>query len=356
MRNVYDGNYLLLLFVPLALFAVFGYLATQVSLGIELQGGALVSLQLPHDASVEGLGDSLEKEFNLGDAQVDKVQSPLGTGVLIKFSEDPVLATASTQMGQVQSAFSSGGEVSVEKITTTIESLAPYLEPGDKQDFLGQLQQSQGRQALDVGYAALASAKKNFDTRLTAFLAGKLGVKSFDSISFRTIGPSLGKTLFEQAKLAALTALVFLLSLVFYFFRTWLPTLAIVLAVLFDVLTALAGMAVFKIPLTLASLSAMLMIVGYSVDTDVLLTTRILKRHESTHRQRAFDAMITGITITSTAFAASAVLFTVAHFTQMTLVTEIASVILFGLFGGLIAPWFMNAPILLWLVESNKVK
>ena len=60
-----------------------------------------------------------------------------------------------------------------------------------------------------------------------------------------------------------------------------------------------------------------------------------------------------GEALTSTAIAAAVVLLGVAYLTQMTVVIEIASVILFGLLGGLVAPWFMNAPILLRYVEKK---
>ena len=113
-------------------------------------------------------------------------------------------------------------------------------------------------------------------------------------------------------------------------------------------------MAVFKVPLSLATIPALLMLVGYSVDTDIMLTTRLLKRREGTAADRTIGAMKTGLTMTFTTLAALTVMLSISFFNQITIIFEIAAVIFFGLLGDLISTWMMNAPILLWYVEKKK--
>ena len=49
---------------------------------------------------------------------------------------------------------------------------------------------------------------------------------------------------------------------------------------------------------------AFLMLIGYSVDTDILLTNRVLKRFEGTVNEKIFGAFKTGITMTLTSLLA----------------------------------------------------
>ena len=48
---------------------------------------------------------------------------------------------------------------------------------------------------------------------------------------------------------------------------------------------------------------AFLMLIGYSVDTDILLTTRALKKQEGTINERIYGAFKTGIFMNVTALA-----------------------------------------------------
>jgi preprotein translocase subunit SecF len=105
--------------------------------------------------------------------------------------------------------------------------------------------------------------------------------------------------------------------------------------------------------LTLSSVAALLMIIGYSVDTDILLTTRLLKRRDKTVYERANDTLKTGLTVTTTLIGAALVMLIVSWMAQITTIFEIAAIVLFGMAGDLISTWFTNAPILLWYWEKK---
>ena len=115
-------------------------------------------------------------------------------------------------------------------------------------------------------------------------------------------------------------------------------------------------MAIFQIPLSLATIPALLMLIGYSVDTDIMLTTTVLKRREKELHERAGDALVTGLTMTTTTVAALFVMLILSYFGQIIIVFEIAAVLLFGLFADLISTWFMNAEILLWYAKRKNKK
>src|SRR3989339_765832 len=60
----------------------------------------------------------------------------------------------------------------------------------------------------------------------------------------------------------------------------------------------------FGIKMLSAGIVAFLMLIGYSVDTDILLTTRLLKRSEGSLNQRIYGAFKTGMTMTLTSLMA----------------------------------------------------
>jgi preprotein translocase subunit SecF len=142
--------------------------------------------------------------------------------------------------------------------------------------------------------------------------------------------------------------------IIFLFFREFIPSIIIMACAAFDVCATLAAMALFQIPLSLATIPAILMLVGYSVDTDILLTTRVLKRKDKDDRGRAMDAFNTGVTMTGTTLAAVTTMLIVSYFAQMVTVFELAAVLFFGLIADLAGTWLMNASILLWYVERRK--
>ncbi len=98
------------------------------------------------------------------------------------------------------------------------------------------------------------------------------------------------------------------------------------------------------------------MLIGYSVDTDILLTTRILKRKEGTVTQRAKEAMKTGFTMAVTSISAMVTLYLVVIFIIPSAQTlaDIAAVLIMGLVADIMTTWLMNLGILRWYVEDRK--
>ncbi|MBV1767919.1 MAG: protein translocase subunit SecF, partial [Methanobacterium sp.] len=127
---------------------------------------------------------------------------------------------------------------------------------------------------------------------LTNILQGKATISSFKSV-----GPVLGEESLNQVYWALAFAFLFMSITVFIIFRTFVPSLAVILAGLSDIIIALGGMSLFGIPLSIASVGALLMLIGFSVDTDILLTTRLIKQKKGTISERSIDALKTGLTM-----------------------------------------------------------
>jgi preprotein translocase subunit SecF len=175
-------------------------------------------------------------------------------------------------------------------------------------------------------------------------------------LSYRSIGPLLSAQSIIQVEYALLFAFLFMSITVFIIFRNFVPSMAVILAALSDIIIALGGMSLFGIPLSIASVGAILMLIGYSVDTDILLTTRLLKRHEGTITERAVNAMKTGFTMAAAAIGSMVALYLVVIFLipSASALANIAAVLIIGLVADVLATWLMNLGILRWYLEGRR--
>ena len=206
----------------------------------------------------------------------------------------------------------------------------------------------------------------NGNNKVTVELENNINSSTFTSaingkakvISYNEIGPVLSEEAMGQIYVAMIFAFLFMAITVFVVFREPVPSVAIILAALCDILIALGGMSIFKIPLSIASVGALLMLIGYSVDTDILLTTRLLKRREGTVEERAKNAMYTGLTMSFAAIAAMGILFVVTKILmpEATTLSNISAVLVIGLIGDILSTWLMNLGILKTYIDWRQSK
>jgi len=175
-------------------------------------------------------------------------------------------------------------------------------------------------------------------------------------VSYRSVGPLLSKQSLTQVYYALGFAFLFMSITVFIIFRNFVPSMAVILAAFCDIVIAIGGMSIFGIPLSLASVGALLMLIGYSVDTDILLTTRVLKRREGTINERAKDAMTTGFTMAAAAIGSMVTLYLVVKFLMpyAQVLDQIAAVLVIGLIADVLATWLMNLGVLRWYMEGRR--
>jgi len=172
--------------------------------------------------------------------------------------------------------------------------------------------------------------------------------------SLRSISASVIGEFFRQAMLAFVMAFMIMSLVIFYAFRDLTPSLAVVLAAAGDIIFAMAGMVVFGIPLTLGSLAALLMLIGYSVDTDIVLSTRVLKRKQDSLKNRIWSSVKTGVTMSSGGIAGFTLLYIISYLmVGSSELSNIAAVMVLGLVADMPLTWFGNAVILKKYVEED---
>ena len=163
------------------------------------------------------------------------------------------------------------------------------------------------------------------------------------------IGETFGKSLQSQAVLALIFSFIGMSIVVFLSFRTFVPSGAVVLSAFADMVMTAATMNLVGIPLSLGTLAALLMLIGYSVDSDILLTNRVLKRQGKLN-EKLSGAFHTGIIMTTTTLAATAAMFLVSWFGAVQIIYEISAVLLIGLLFDVMNTWLTNVGILKWYV------
>ena len=182
-------------------------------------------------------------------------------------------------------------------------------------------------------------------------LINKINARYSDA-SVDYIDETFGQTLQGQALIALLFSFIGMAVVVFIAFRTFIPSIAVVSCALIDMVGTAAGMNLLGIPLTLPTTAALLMLIGYSVDSDILLTMRVLKRQGKLEEKLA-GAFRTGIIMTSTTLAAVLSLWIVSSLGQIEVIRNMAEVLLIGLVLDIVNTWITNATILKWYAERK---
>jgi preprotein translocase subunit SecF len=161
------------------------------------------------------------------------------------------------------------------------------------------------------------------------------------------VSPSFASDTARTAVFGVALAFLGMSVLVFALFRTFVPSLAVVASAFSDLVIPVATMNLLGIQMTLGTIAALLMIIGYSVDSDILLNDSVLRRtggfYESVSR-----AMRTGVTMTLTSIAAMVVMAVVASVFGLGLLRDIGIILSVGLCADLMNTYLMNVSLLRW--------
>jgi preprotein translocase subunit SecF len=87
------------------------------------------------------------------------------------------------------------------------------------------------------------------------------------------------------------------------------------------------------------------MLIGYSVDTDIVLTAEVMKGKEGSFQDRVRRSFRTGITMTATAFLSVLVMYFVSG---NIVIQQVASVLLIGFLIDIPSTWLTNVGLLRW--------
>jgi len=179
----------------------------------------------------------------------------------------------------------------------------------------------------------------------------------YQDVTLDQMGSTISSTNQDQAVLGVIIAFAAMAAVIFIIFRDFIPCVAVITSAFSDIMCAVALMNVFHIELSFGTFAALLMLIGYSVDTDILLTTKVLG--EKKYLDKKIGACrATGLTMTGAALAAFIVLHLfstysfVFGFATIPTLSDISTVMIFGLLADIMNTWFLNAGLLKWYMES----
>ena len=189
---------------------------------------------------------------------------------------------------------------------------------------------------------------ENFESVINDFLDYEL---TSENSSTEKTGSKFGESFYKQLLFAILISFILMALVVFIIFRTVAPSAAVVISAFADIVMTIAFVNILGIKVSSAGIMAFLMLIGYSVDTDIMLTTRLLKRREHINH-KLFNAFKTGLTMTITSIVAISVALIIAgSFSEV--LKQIFTILLIGLSFDILNTWITNASILKWYLERR---
>jgi preprotein translocase subunit SecF len=150
--------------------------------------------------------------------------------------------------------------------------------------------------------------------------------------------------------LMSILAVLIGIALLYMYIRFSIPSTAVILAAFSTIIFTIAVLDIMQMRVSTAGIAAFLMLIGYSVDTDILLSTRVLKSSVGTVYERIISTMKTGLTMTGTTFLAALVSLI---FTQSSVIREIMTIIVIGIIADIFKTWIQNSGILRLYLEHK---
>tara|TARA_Y100000310_G_scaffold320244_1_gene376475 strand:+ start:535 stop:1548 length:1014 start_codon:yes stop_codon:yes gene_type:complete len=334
-EQIYDKNYKKLLIIPavlltISLFYVFYFYSQTgdiINKDVSLTGGTTITLFV--DISEEQIESQLSQTIN--DFSIRTISDNSGKQLQV------VITVPEEQTQNLENALE---EIIKTKLTsensskeTTSSSLGQEFF---KQLVIAVLLAFFWMAAVVFIIFAKSKKMKFYTIVLNLFLGFFMGMFFF-SINI----------IFSLIILAVLAA-----SLIYIYIKNSVPAFAVMLSAFADIIMTLALVNFLGMKISAAGIVAFLMLIGYSVDTDILLTTRLLKRRESINSS-LWGAFKTGTTMTLTSIIA-VIAALIAIYSFSTILNQIFIILLIGLGFDLFNTWITNASIIKWYVENKE--
>lgn len=154
---------------------------------------------------------------------------------------------------------------------------------------------------------------------------------------------------------AFIVSFIVLAVSIFFYAKYSIPSMAVVFCAFADIAMTVATVNLLGMQVSSAGVVAFLMLIGYSVDTDILLTTRVLKRHGGTINSKIWGSFKTGITMTLTSISIVIIgLILTSSFSEV--LNQIFTILFIGLLFDIWNTWVTNTCMVKWYAEKHKIE
>ncbi|HLC58373.1 MAG TPA: hypothetical protein VJI68_00780 [Candidatus Nanoarchaeia archaeon] len=189
------------------------------------------------------------------------------------------------------------------------------------------------------------------DEQLKERIEKKLGLTlNEDNFSKEITEPKLGQSFFKQLLIALIFSLVLMGITVFATFRKFVPSMTVILATITDIVITIAILNIFNVNISSAGVVGFLLIIGYSVDNNILLTNYTLRKKEDRLFDRMYKSMKTGMLVT---IIAVVVMLIGLLLSNSVVIREVFLIILLALIIDIFTTYLTNTGIL-WIYCKKK--
>ena len=150
----------------------------------------------------------------------------------------------------------------------------------------------------------------------------------------------IASSFFQDAIKVFVIAFFLITFVMVYYFRNLIPAVSIAFSTFADVIGIIAVLDLMGIKFGIATIGALLMITGFSTDSDVLLATYMMKRRDSSLKIRMKQAIATELTMELAAYVSFGVMY---FFSNVALIKHIALVLLLGTLFDAMNTWILSA-------------
>jgi preprotein translocase subunit SecF len=205
---------------------------------------------------------------------------------------------------------------------------------------------------LIIGYEFRTSLELSRD-EVTVTLGDKLGFElNNDNFNMGVQSALVASNFFTDSLLIILISFILMTCVTFYYFRSPLPSFSIILSTIADVINIIAVLNLIGASVSVASIGALLMLIAYSTDSDILLASNIIKRREGSLIKRLKRSLRTELTMSVAAITTYSIMFML---TNIELIKSISLVLLIGSVSDVLNTYVLSAGLQrIYLGRKNK--
>jgi len=163
-----------------------------------------------------------------------------------------------------------------------------------------------------------------------------------ENISFGSQSSVIGDNFIKEAGWLFSIGFILMILVSYIYFKDIVPALTIAVSTLSDVIGVLSVFNLLGVKIGVVTIGALLMIMGYSTDSDILLATNIIKKKEGELKDRMFSALKTQLTMNIIALITFLIMYLLS---SVDAIKQISLVLIIGMVFDLINTWLQNASI-----------
>lgn len=339
MRNfLYERWYNYTPAIPLLLALLCSYfifVSPGIRLGVEFRGGVLITVYTKKAFDTVSISKKLVA-LGLQDLSV-RTLSGIERGFEVEFALDERIEKSSKLLEEARKLRERGMErEAIEKAREAMLEIEGFVGKVELEGKVGEV--------LKKANDALGRAKEVFRSRVLETIMEEFPEAR---ISVREVGATLSARFLDQSFRVILLSFALMALIIFIIFKSPFASFVVLFATFINALIALGLMALFQIPLTLASFAGLLAVVGYSIDDDILLASRLIRERSPAPEEDTFAGLLTGLAMNFAGLTSFGVLLALAIVTSIDVYYQIGAVSSFGIVADMITTWFINGVMVL---------